>query len=273
MDVRPCRGATSMRVRGKPDTASRWTDVRPCRGAANMRVRGKPDTAPRWVGLRPCRDATNIRITRKTGCSVAMGGRAPLPRRDVHARSRETVHGRRRTDTKGLNLRVRGNPFPPFGRREASPGVQRSVARPSAPAEPERAFGCSAPTGRTPAAYRGAASRSGRALKWRPAARGAPAFARPAPQRPRRRGPFPFPPSGAKTGPALCGACPVRADGRERGYFFIASSTATATATVAPTMGLLPMPIRPIISTCAGTEEEPANCASECMRPMVSVMP
>ena len=38
-----------------------------------------------------------------------------------------------------------------------------------------------------------------------------------------------------------------------------AFSTATATATVAPTMGLLPMPIRPIISTCAGTEEEPAN--------------
>ena len=49
--------------------------------------------------------------------------------------------------------------------------------------------------------------------------------------------------------------------------------TATATATVAPTMGLLPMPRNPIISTCAGTEEEPANWASECMRPMVSVMP
>ena len=29
----------------------------------------------------------------------------------------------------------------------------------------------------------------------------------------------------------------------------------------------------PIISTCAGTEEEPANCASECIRPMVSVIP
>ena len=56
-------------------------------------------------------------------------------------------------------------------------------------------------------------------------------------------------------------------------YFFSASSTATATATVAPTMGLLPMPRKPIISTCAGTEEEPANCASECIRPMVSVMP
>lgn len=55
--------------------------------------------------------------------------------------------------------------------------------------------------------------------------------------------------------------------------YLAASSMATATATVAPTMGLLPMPIRPIISTCAGTDEEPANCASECMRPMVSVMP
>ena len=55
--------------------------------------------------------------------------------------------------------------------------------------------------------------------------------------------------------------------------YLLASSTATATATVAPTMGLLPMPMRPIISTCAGTEEEPANCASECIRPMVSVMP
>ena len=42
-------------------------------------------------------------------------------------------------------------------------------------------------------------------------------------------------------------------------YFFIASSTATATATVAPTIGLLPIPKKPIISTCAGTDEEPAN--------------
>ena len=32
-------------------------------------------------------------------------------------------------------------------------------------------------------------------------------------------------------------------------YLFIAFSTATATATVAPTIGLLPIPIRPIIST------------------------
>ena len=56
-------------------------------------------------------------------------------------------------------------------------------------------------------------------------------------------------------------------------HLLIASAVATATATVAPTMGLLPMPRKPIISTCAGTEEEPANCASECIRPMVSVMP
>ena len=41
--------------------------------------------------------------------------------------------------------------------------------------------------------------------------------------------------------------------------YFIDSAVATATATVAPTMGLLPMPRKPIISTCAGTEEEPAN--------------
>ena len=42
-------------------------------------------------------------------------------------------------------------------------------------------------------------------------------------------------------------------------YLFKASATPTATATVAPTIGLLPMPKKPIISTCAGTEEEPAN--------------
>lgn len=50
-------------------------------------------------------------------------------------------------------------------------------------------------------------------------------------------------------------------------------STATAQATVAPTIGLLPIPISPIISTCAGTEEEPANCASPCIRPIESVKP
>ena len=55
--------------------------------------------------------------------------------------------------------------------------------------------------------------------------------------------------------------------------YFRLFCTATATATVAPTMGLLPMPRKPIISTCAGTEDEPANCASECIRPIVSVMP
>ena len=42
-------------------------------------------------------------------------------------------------------------------------------------------------------------------------------------------------------------------------YFFRLSSTATATETVIPTMGLLPAPKKPIISTWAGTEEEPAN--------------
>lgn len=42
-------------------------------------------------------------------------------------------------------------------------------------------------------------------------------------------------------------------------YLFIAWSIATATATVAPTIGLLPIPMKPIISTCAGTEDEPAN--------------
>jgi len=62
-------------------------------------------------------------------------------------------------------------------------------------------------------------------------------------------------------------------DGSGLNYAFIACSIATATATDAPTMGLLPMPIKPIISTCAGTEDDPANWASECMRPMVSVMP
>ena len=40
---------------------------------------------------------------------------------------------------------------------------------------------------------------------------------------------------------------------------FAASSTETATDTVIPTIGLFPAPIRPIISTCAGTEEDPAN--------------
>ena len=56
-------------------------------------------------------------------------------------------------------------------------------------------------------------------------------------------------------------------------YLLSAFSTATATATVAPTIGLLPIPIKPIISTCAGTDEEPANCASLCILPIVSVIP
>ena len=60
---------------------------------------------------------------------------------------------------------------------------------------------------------------------------------------------------------------------RKNAVYFRLSATATATATVAPTMGLLPMPKKPIISTWAGTELDPANWASECIRPMVSVMP
>mgnify|MGYP003298799656 CR=1 FL=1 len=56
------------------------------------------------------------------------------------------------------------------------------------------------------------------------------------------------------------------------GYLLSAVATSTATATVAPTIGLLPMPRKPIISTWAGTDEEPANWASECIRPIVSVI-
>lgn len=56
-------------------------------------------------------------------------------------------------------------------------------------------------------------------------------------------------------------------------YLVSPSCTATAQATEAPTIGLLPIPISPIISTCAGTDEEPANCASECILPIVSVIP
>ena len=56
-------------------------------------------------------------------------------------------------------------------------------------------------------------------------------------------------------------------------FLFYALATATASATVAPTIGLFPIPINPIMSTCAGTEEEPANCASLCILPIVSVMP
>lgn len=42
-------------------------------------------------------------------------------------------------------------------------------------------------------------------------------------------------------------------------YLFKAVATSTAQATVHPTIGLLPIPRNPIISTCAGTDEEPAN--------------
>ena len=47
------------------------------------------------------------------------------------------------------------------------------------------------------------------------------------------------------------GAKPLIMDmnNNECAYLLAASSTATATATVAPTIGLLPIPIRPIIST------------------------
>ena len=55
-------------------------------------------------------------------------------------------------------------------------------------------------------------------------------------------------------------------------YLLSAVATSTAQATVQPTIGLLPMPRNPIISTCAGTDDDPANCASECIRPMVSVI-
>ena len=65
----------------------------------------------------------------------------------------------------------------------------------------------------------------------------------------------------------------AKADALKIISYFRDSSTATATETVIPTMGLLPAPRKPIISTCAGTEEEPANWASPCIRPMVSVMP
>ena len=42
-------------------------------------------------------------------------------------------------------------------------------------------------------------------------------------------------------------------------YLFRAKATFTAQATVQPTIGLLPIPRKPIISTWAGTDEEPAN--------------
>ena len=46
---------------------------------------------------------------------------------------------------------------------------------------------------------------------------------------------------------------------KKRKIYFVACCTATAPATVMPTIGLLPAPRKPIISTWAGTDEEPAN--------------
>ena len=54
-------------------------------------------------------------------------------------------------------------------------------------------------------------------------------------------------------GKLICGILGQEVVGR------VSTSTATATETVIPTMGLLPAPRKPIISTWAGTEEEPAN--------------
>ena len=68
-------------------------------------------------------------------------------------------------------------------------------------------------------------------------------------------------------------AFPAAGFKKNNGEFFYFLTQATAQATVAPTMGLLPMPMKPIISTWAGTELEPANCASPCMRPIESVRP
>ena len=39
-------------------------------------------------------------------------------------------------------------------------------------------------------------------------------------------------------------------------YLFSAVATSTAQATVQPTIGLLPIPRNPIISTCAGTDDK-----------------
>ena len=71
----------------------------------------------------------------------------------------------------------------------------------------------------------------------------------------------------------ICLALPTLKHNFAPAVNYLASATATATATVAPTIGLFPIPISPIISTWAGTDEEPANWASLCMRPMVSVIP
>ena len=41
-------------------------------------------------------------------------------------------------------------------------------------------------------------------------------------------------------------------------YLLSAVATSTAQATVQPTIGLLPIPRNPIISTCAGTDDKPS---------------
>ncbi len=47
-----------------------------------------------------------------------------------------------------------------------------------------------------------------------------------------------------------------------KAVYLLACSIATATASVALTIGLLPIPKNPIISTWAGTEDDPANWAN-----------
>ena len=49
--------------------------------------------------------------------------------------------------------------------------------------------------------------------------------------------------------PLLIVSSPLMKQGREESYLFIARATLTAHATVQPTIGLLPMPRKPIIST------------------------
>ena len=76
-----------------------------------------------------------------------------------------------------------------------------------------------------------------------------------------------------KKNPAILGIAGGVVYGLAVAYLLSASATFTAHATVQPTIGLFPIPRNPIISTCAGTDDEPANCASECIRPRVSVIP
>ena len=82
----PRRGEHTRRA-GKPDTAPRWTDVRPCRGATSMRVPRETGYNAAMGGRAPLprRDVHTRRA--ENGYSAAMGGRAPLPQRDEYARS------------------------------------------------------------------------------------------------------------------------------------------------------------------------------------------